>query len=315
MAPVGAVVALEVEDGTGRWRSCGPARLQVWLAGSCVAGEGALLDRAASAADGCTELAEGDAPGLAAALGGTRPRVVVSELCVVEEGAAADCDGGSTRVDVVLGAAALRAFWPAAAQAAQVVRVRETEQAAAALNAAPPMAPRVDAGVTASPRCAALYAVQMGRERGNALARDGRFGPALTEYRAALRLLFRIQPAAAGEESKEGLAQAVLLPLLLNAAHCCLNVGRPLRCVEYCDRALAVEPASLKGLFRRAKGLLEAREWAKSAEAVRAFSDAAAASGDAQARSDAAVLRALLLQHRSKEERKEGRMAKAMFAP
>ena len=66
------------------------------------------------------------------------------------------------------------------------------------------------------------------------------------------------------EKLEEALKRLPIADIPMNISSTYINEGQPLKCIEWCDRALAIDPNHLKAQWHKALALLEMQNWKKA---------------------------------------------------
>merc|ERR1712013_201799 len=99
---------------------------------------------------------------------------------------------------------------------------------------------------------------------GNALFKDQNFANAIRRYTSAIK--FSEKDSGFSDEEKKNM-KAVTVSCHLNSAQCHLKLKRAAKAKAACDKVLALDSDSIKGLFRRGTALLDMGEYS-AAQAV-----------------------------------------------
>eukprot|EP00002_Diphylleia_rotans_P029753 TRINITY_DN6076_c0_g2_i2.p1 TRINITY_DN6076_c0_g2~~TRINITY_DN6076_c0_g2_i2.p1 ORF type:complete len:525 (+),score=150.96 TRINITY_DN6076_c0_g2_i2:764-2338(+) len=103
--------------------------------------------------------------------------------------------------------------------------------------------------------------VKINKDEGNSLFRDGNVEQALQRYVKALTHTDKFFDLS--EEDKKEVAD-MRLSLYLNISQCYLKLDKYPRVIDNCTQALAIQPTSVKALFRRAQAYLHTKEFEKA---------------------------------------------------
>lgn len=122
------------------------------------------------------------------------------------------------------------------------------------------------------------------KDEGNAYFKAGRWAHARGKYKRALEFVeheFVEQEGGVGEAHKAE-ARKLTAVVLTNLAQVELNAGAPKDCVTQCDKALGIEPASVKALFKRGKARFVLGDWDEAVADFKRVLELDASNVDAQ---------------------------------
>ncbi|NP_001084593.1 FKBP prolyl isomerase 4 S homeolog [Xenopus laevis] len=91
------------------------------------------------------------------------------------------------------------------------------------------------------------------KERGTKYFKDGRYRQATIQYKKIVQWLEHESGLSKEEDAK---AKSLILAASLNLAACYLKLGEQRAALEYCNKALELEPSNEKGLFRRGEAFM-----------------------------------------------------------
>lgn len=103
-----------------------------------------------------------------------------------------------------------------------------------------------------------VEAAKRKKDDGNSKLKNGKVAKASKRYSQGIRLV-EYEGALKDEDKRE--ARQVKLQLHLNAALAHLKLKQPREALKSCDKALEIESANLKGLFRRAQALAQLEDY------------------------------------------------------
>ncbi|KAM4677246.1 peptidyl-prolyl cis-trans isomerase FKBP4 [Discoglossus pictus] len=95
------------------------------------------------------------------------------------------------------------------------------------------------------------------KERGTQYFKEGRYRPAVIQYKKILLWLEHESGLSPEEDTK---AKSLLLAASLNLAACNLKIGEHRGALEHCQKALELDPLNEKGLFRRGEAYMGVNE-------------------------------------------------------
>lgn len=197
-------------------------------------------------------------------------------------------------------------FWALLAERAEAKR-REEE---AAKHAPPP----VHDGSTAAKReprtkKEKLELAQRRKDQGNQQFKEGALAEACLRYSQALAALDKLTEADALTDDEQKAVTALRVTLYVNSAISLHKSGAALtRVVDNCDKALALDPANVKALFRRGTCMREQKDLARAEKDIRRALELDP-NNTAARRELATIERAKKLEHQ-----RQKRLAQQMFS-
>ncbi|KAG9351902.1 hypothetical protein JZ751_023153 [Albula glossodonta] len=111
------------------------------------------------------------------------------------------------------------------------------------------------------PLCTVLNVVKTQRCFGNRCFNQSRYEDAKDRYKQALSLLTHREPV--DEKEKSSIAD-MQLPILLNLSLTLLRLEKPLKALQYGQKALEIDPQNTKAFFRCGQACLEMDEYEKA---------------------------------------------------